>query len=104
MGNCSVMISAQATKLLPINRKRIGNYGQPRRVEKIFTKSPFVFTSERGSPFTTAGFARIIERAGVEARLGFKARCIDRRGIAVVLRRWRARLQARLGGSLSRAV
>jgi type 1 fimbriae regulatory protein FimB/type 1 fimbriae regulatory protein FimE len=36
-------------------------------------KSPFVFTSERGSPFTTAGFARIVERAGVEARLGFKA-------------------------------
>ena len=25
-------------------------------------KSPFVFTSERGSPFTTAGFARMIER------------------------------------------
>jgi type 1 fimbriae regulatory protein FimB/type 1 fimbriae regulatory protein FimE len=36
-------------------------------------KSPFVFTSERGSPFTTAGFARMIERAGVEAKLGFKA-------------------------------
>ena len=36
-------------------------------------KSPFVFTSERGSPFTTAGFARMVERAGVEARLGFKA-------------------------------
>jgi type 1 fimbriae regulatory protein FimB/type 1 fimbriae regulatory protein FimE len=36
-------------------------------------KSPFVFTSERGTPFTTAGFARMIERAGVEARLGFKA-------------------------------
>jgi integrase len=35
-------------------------------------KSPFVFTSERGSPFTTAGFARIVERAGIEARLGFK--------------------------------
>jgi integrase len=35
--------------------------------------SPFVFTSERGSPFTTAGFARMIERAGVEAKLGFKA-------------------------------
>jgi integrase len=35
-------------------------------------KSPFVFTSERGSPFTTAGFARMIERAGIEARLGFK--------------------------------
>src|SRR5665213_2251530 len=36
-------------------------------------KSPFVFTSERGTPFTTAGFARMIERAGVEARLSFKA-------------------------------
>ncbi len=36
-------------------------------------KSPFVFTSERGTPFTTAGFARMIERAGVEADLGFKA-------------------------------
>jgi site-specific recombinase XerD len=36
-------------------------------------KSPFVFTSERGAPFTTAGFARMIERAGNEARLPFKA-------------------------------
>jgi len=36
-------------------------------------KSPFVFTSERGSPFATAGFARMVERAGVEAKLGFKA-------------------------------
>jgi type 1 fimbriae regulatory protein FimB/type 1 fimbriae regulatory protein FimE len=36
-------------------------------------KSPFVFTSERGSPFTTAGFARMVERAGTEAEFGFKA-------------------------------
>jgi integrase len=36
-------------------------------------KSPFVFTSERGSPFTTAGFARMVERAGPKAKLGFKA-------------------------------
>ena len=36
-------------------------------------KSPFVFTSERGTPFTTAGFARMVERASAEARLGFKA-------------------------------
>jgi integrase len=35
-------------------------------------KSPFVFTSERGSPFTTAGFARMLERAGEAAKLGFK--------------------------------
>jgi type 1 fimbriae regulatory protein FimB/type 1 fimbriae regulatory protein FimE len=36
-------------------------------------KSPFVFTSERAAPFTTAGFARMVERAGDEASLGFKA-------------------------------
>ena len=35
--------------------------------------SPFVFTSERGAPFTTAGFARMVGRAGVEANMGFKA-------------------------------
>ena len=36
-------------------------------------KLPFVFSSERGAPFTTAGFARMIERAGADAKLGFKA-------------------------------
>jgi site-specific recombinase XerC len=36
-------------------------------------KSPFVFTSERGSPFTTSGFANFVERTSVEAKLGFKA-------------------------------
>ena len=35
-------------------------------------RSPFVFTSERAAPFTTAGFARLVERAGAAARLGFK--------------------------------
>ena len=36
-------------------------------------RSPFVFTSERGAPFSPAGFARMIERAGTLAKLGFKA-------------------------------
>ena len=36
-------------------------------------KSPFVFTSERGTPCTTAGFARMIERAAKAAKLSFKA-------------------------------
>jgi type 1 fimbriae regulatory protein FimB/type 1 fimbriae regulatory protein FimE len=36
-------------------------------------KSPFVFTSERATPFTTAGFARMVERTGKAARLPFKA-------------------------------
>ena len=35
-------------------------------------KSPFVFISERGAPFATAGFARMVERAGIEAKLAFK--------------------------------
>ncbi len=36
-------------------------------------KSAFVFISERGSPFSAAGFARMVERAGTVAKLGFKA-------------------------------
>jgi type 1 fimbriae regulatory protein FimB/type 1 fimbriae regulatory protein FimE len=35
--------------------------------------SPFVFASERGAPFSTSGFARMIERAGQAAGLAFKA-------------------------------
>jgi integrase len=34
-------------------------------------KSPFIFTSERGSPFSVSGLAKMIERAGVEAKLPF---------------------------------
>ena len=34
--------------------------------------SPFVFTSERGSPFTTAGWRKMVARLGVAAKLGFK--------------------------------
>ena len=35
-------------------------------------RSAFVFTSERGAPFSTAGFAKLVERAGEGAKLGFK--------------------------------
>ena len=35
--------------------------------------SDFVFVSERKAPFSTAGFARLVERAGKEAGLPFKA-------------------------------
>jgi type 1 fimbriae regulatory protein FimB/type 1 fimbriae regulatory protein FimE len=34
-------------------------------------KSQFVFTSERNGPFTAQGFARMVERAGEAAGLGF---------------------------------
>jgi integrase len=44
-----------------------------RRLQRESDASPFVFVSERGAPFTTAGFARMIERAAKSAVLGLKA-------------------------------
>lgn len=35
--------------------------------------SPFVFTSEPGGPFSTGGFARMLERVWEGAKLDFKA-------------------------------
>jgi integrase len=34
-------------------------------------RSPFVFTSERASPFTTAGFRKMVARLGVAAKFDF---------------------------------
>jgi type 1 fimbriae regulatory protein FimB/type 1 fimbriae regulatory protein FimE len=34
-------------------------------------ESPYVFTSERGAPLTTAGFRKLVARLGVAARFGF---------------------------------
>jgi type 1 fimbriae regulatory protein FimB/type 1 fimbriae regulatory protein FimE len=44
-----------------------------RRLKREQERSAFVFTSERSASFGTAGFARMVERAGVEAKLG--SRC-----------------------------
>ena len=41
------------------------------RALKREAKSPFIFVSERGAPFSVAGLAKLIERAGVEAKLPF---------------------------------
>jgi site-specific recombinase XerD len=43
-----------------------------RRLQRESEASPFVFVSERGSPFTTAGFARMLGRAAAAAGLGIK--------------------------------
>jgi hypothetical protein len=45
-----------------------------RRLQGESQSSPFVYVSERGSPFTTAGFARMIERAAAGAGLELKGR------------------------------
>jgi integrase len=44
-----------------------------RRLQRESAPGPFLFVSERGAPFTTAGFAKLVERAGKAAGLAFKA-------------------------------
>jgi site-specific recombinase XerD len=43
-----------------------------RRLKRETEASPFVFVSERGAPFSPAGFARMLERAAKDARLPLK--------------------------------
>jgi hypothetical protein len=49
----------------------------------------FAFVLERGAPFMTAGFSRMVERAGVQAKLGLR-----RTQICFVTLRLRADQQA----------
>jgi integrase len=44
-----------------------------RKLQRESETSPFVFVSERGAPFSTAGFARLVERAAETAGLEIKA-------------------------------
>ena len=44
-----------------------------RKLHRESETSPFVFVSERGAPFSTAGFARLLERAAETAALEIKA-------------------------------
>jgi type 1 fimbriae regulatory protein FimB/type 1 fimbriae regulatory protein FimE len=44
-----------------------------RRLHRESESSPFDFVSERGSPFTTGGFARMVEHAAAAAGLELKA-------------------------------
>ena len=42
------------------------------RALKRDAKSPFIFVSERGAPFTVSGLQKMVERAGIEAKMPFK--------------------------------
>jgi integrase len=44
-----------------------------RKLQRESEASPFVFVSERGAPFSTAGFGRMVERAALAAGLDIKA-------------------------------
>jgi site-specific recombinase XerD len=47
--------------------------GALQRLKTRIGNSEFIFVSERGGPFSAAGFAKLVERAGAEAKLKFKA-------------------------------
>jgi integrase len=42
------------------------------RALKREAKSPFIFVSERGAPFTVSGLQKMVERVGIEAKMPFK--------------------------------
>jgi integrase len=42
------------------------------RVLKREAKSPFMFVTERGAPFSVAGLQKLVERAGIAAKMPFK--------------------------------
>jgi type 1 fimbriae regulatory protein FimB/type 1 fimbriae regulatory protein FimE len=79
-----------------------------RRLQRESEASPFIFASEGGSPFTTAGFAQMLERAVAEAGLEIKANPHMLRnacGLALANAGHDTRsLQAYLGHKLCRAV
>ena len=50
----------------------LGDEMRALRTLKREAKSPFIFVSERGAPFTVAGLAKLVERAGNAAKIGFK--------------------------------
>jgi type 1 fimbriae regulatory protein FimB/type 1 fimbriae regulatory protein FimE len=50
----------------------LGDEMRALRVLKRDAKSPFIFVSERGAPFTVAGLQKLVERAGNAAKIGFK--------------------------------
>ena len=45
-----------------------------RKLKRETPKSPFIFVSERGGPFTTDSFNWLVKRAGRNARLDFQVR------------------------------
>jgi integrase len=43
-----------------------------RALKRDVAKSPFIFVSERDAPFTVSGLQKMVERAGIEAKMPFK--------------------------------
>src|SRR6187397_2368806 len=58
-------VKGSAESLHPLSGRELRALRRLRREQDL--PSPFVFTSERGSPFTTAGFRKMVARLGVAA-------------------------------------
>ena len=54
----------------PLTGKELRAFRRLQREQEL--KSPFVFTSERGTPFTKRGFEAMVERAGEAAGFDMK--------------------------------
>jgi integrase len=50
----------------------LGDEMRSLRTLKRTAASPFIFVSERGAPFTVSGLQKLVERAGIAAKIGFK--------------------------------
>jgi integrase len=50
----------------------LGDEMRALRALKRDAKSPFIFVSERGAPFTVSGFQKLVERAAITAKMPFK--------------------------------
>ena len=50
----------------------LGDEMRALRALKRDAKSPFIFVSERGAPFSVSGLQKLVERAGIEAKMPFK--------------------------------
>jgi integrase len=72
--NAAVLHVRQVKNGTPSTHPSLGDEMRAlRRLQRESSASPFIFVSERGSPFTTAGFARMIERAAASAGFELKA-------------------------------
>jgi integrase len=69
LGRNAVLHVRRVKQGVPSVHRLQGDEMRALRELKRSATSPFVFTSERGAPFTTAGFAKMIARAGKRAKL-----------------------------------
>ena len=65
----------------------LGDEMRALRALKRDAKSPFIFVSERGAPFTVSGFQKLVERAAITAKMPFN--CIHTCCAMPPATRWR---------------